>query len=383
MGKVMEETPTAKLCIYCGANNSMERSTCLVCHNAFVSEEEIARVQDEFFPVSHPPNVSRLALSFEDENGFSYPDWKKVREQLLQTVPKEDWWDVYHELAKQWLLQLKADLGGNYRCYESEDFLFLCDQGAAASRTILGYAEGALASLQKQCGKLLVREAYGKRVILVFSDPDDYYAYISHFHTEGAHSLSSGMMLSGGGYLHIAFPLTWVFSTKGIITHELVHNCIAHLRVPTWLHEGLAQKLERVALGRGFNLDRELAARHYALWNEDNIQEFWSGASFYGPDERNTLSYSLALILVELLANDWKGFLEFVSEADYRDAGQDAAVRVLERCLGETIGGFLGPGNWRPHRKAIAEDHRSMRDRKNCSAATLKLVISTKPEPSE
>jgi hypothetical protein len=48
------------------------------------------------------------------------------------------------------------------------------------------------------------------------------------------------------------------------------------------------------------------------------------------------------------------GFVEFIKAADWRDAGQDAALNFLEQDLGEVLGGFLGPGNWRPQRKAIA-----------------------------
>jgi len=156
--------------------------------------------------------------------------------------------------------------------------------------------------------------------------------------------------------MHIAFPFTWIYSARRVITHELVHNCIAHLHIPSWLHEGMAQKLERLVMNtQGFALDHDLAIQHHAHWTEQNIQEFWSGASFYVGDERNKLSYSLAEILTEFLSTDWKAFLEFVSEADYRDAGQDASLRILNRCLGETLGQFLGPGNWRPQRKAITE----------------------------
>jgi len=102
-------------------------------------------------------------------------------------------------------------------------------------------------------------------------------------------------------------------------------------------------------------LDRELAKEHHAWWNEENIQGFWAGTSFYGPDEGNKLSYSLGEIMVELLSNNWAYFLNFVQNADPRHGGQDAALKCLDRCLGEILGGFLGPGEWRPNRKAIAE----------------------------
>lgn len=349
----MDPSASVTLCIYCGADNPVKRRTCIVCHNDLISERDVTEAHDELVSSKQPVDISGLNPSSTVENGFSYPDWDALVGQVEKKYSKEDWSAIYVELAQQWLLQLKADLGGNYHCYESEYFLLLCAEGAAPSRTILGYAEGSLTALRKYGERLLPPREYRKRAILVFNDQEDYYAYISHFYPDGTHSLSAGITVNRG-YVHIAFRFTWVFSAKPVITHELVHDGIAHLRVPTWVHEGLAQKLERMVAGQGFDLDGELAARHHALWDEQNIQEFWAGVSFYGPDEHNELSYSLAYILVELLCENWDRFLDFVLEADYRDAGQDASLHALERCLGETAAGFLGSGNWRPHRKAIA-----------------------------
>jgi hypothetical protein len=350
----VDDSPTGRACLYCGSDNPTGRHDCLHCRNPLISDDEIVHAEDELLPVEIPPDMTGLQLSFTEENGLSHPDWKAVLQQLRATRPKVVWWETCHELAKQWLLQLKSDLGGCYHLYESENFLVLCAEGPTATRTMIGYAEKSLAVLKKYCEGILPTNSYGKRAILIFTDQDDYYAYVSHFHSDGSHSLSSGMMLSHG-YMHIAFPFAWIFSARRIITHELVHNCIAHLRIPSWLHEGMAQKLERLVMNtRGFTLDRELVGEHHAHWTEQNIQEFWAGASFYVAGERNKLSYSLAEILTEFLSADWKAFLDFVAEADYRDSGQDASVRILNKCLGETIGQFLGPGNWRPQRKAIA-----------------------------
>ena len=358
--QVVDDSAAERTCLYCGTSNSEERDDCIVCHSSFIPEEEIAQAEDELLPVATQPDMTDLQVDFEEENGLSHPNWRKMYQQISASRAEADWWDIYHELAKQWLLRLKADLGGYYHVYESENFVVLSAEGATATRTIIGYAESSLAVLQRFCRGIQPEETYGKRAMLIFTDQDDYYAYVSHFHRDGAHSLSAGTMLSRG-YMHIAFPFTWIFSARRIITHELVHNCIAHLRIPSWLHEGVAQKLERLVMNtRAFVLEHELAMEHHAHWTEQNIQEFWSGASFYVGDERNKLSYSLAEILTEFLSSDWNAFLEFISQADYRDAGQDAALRTLHRCLGETIGQFLGPGNWRPQRMAIAERMRDL-----------------------
>ena len=73
-------------------------------------------------------------------------------------------------------------------------------------------------------------------------------------------------------------------------------------------------------------LNADLAEEHHDYWNEQNIQNFWAGTSFYGPGEVNKLSYSLGEILVELIDEHWGDFLDFVKNADWRDGGQDAAL---------------------------------------------------------
>jgi len=47
---------------------------------------------------------------------------------------------------------------------------------------------------------------------------------------------------------------------------------------------------------------------------------------------------------------DWGAF---VKQADWRDAGQTAALECLDADLGDVIATFLGPGDWRPWRKAM------------------------------
>jgi hypothetical protein len=99
----------------------------------------------------------------------------------------------------------------------------------------------------------------------------------------------------------------------------------------------------------------ELAKRHREFWNGARIQAFWAGAAFHELSEACELSYNLAEILVHLLGSEGAAFLAFLRAAHYGDAGQTAAVDCLGKCLGEVAGTFLGPGNWRPQRKAIKE----------------------------
>jgi hypothetical protein len=65
----------------------------------------------------------------------------------------------------------------------------------------------------------------------------------------------------------------------------------------------------------------------------------------------------LAEIFVALLSEKGPDFINFIKSADYRDAGQDAALGCLGSDLGDLAAGFLGLGNWRPQRRDIAEAH--------------------------
>ena len=91
---------------------------------------------------------------------------------------------------------------------------------------------------------------------------------------------------------------------------------------------------------RRFLVDGELADRHAAHWTETNIQAFWAGRSFDDLGEESELSYSLSQILVNLLWEKGPDFIAFVKNADWRDAGQDAAVNILAQDWGEALGGF-------------------------------------------
>ena len=270
-------------------------------------------------------------------------------------IPRSSWDAAYRRAAREWVRQLCQDLGGNYRGYESDKFFLMCAEGRSVSQALLDYAEESQAAISEQIGKLSEREVFGKQLLLVFSDDDDYYPYISHFYPDGTHNLSLGVFITAGGYGHIAMPFTFVFAAEAIVTHELVHNALFHLRVPLWLNEGLAQRIEQSLGNRSFKLDPDLVDRHREFWDAEKIQGFWAGTSFDKPGDSTQLSYSLGEILVELLAEDYAAFLEFVGEADWRDGGQDAAVRMLEMDLGEVVGGFLGPGVWRPNRKKLSD----------------------------
>lgn len=321
-----------------------------------------------------PSEVLLSALSFKD--GFHRAAWSSLRIWIESNLPATDQEAGWNEAALYWVSKLRDDLGGGYSVYQSRQTILLCEQSDEIARWLLEFAGRAADTIRKHLGPVAWSGALGKNVALIFSEQDDYDHYVSHHLTEGENPPSGGMCLHTG-YTHIAVPWFDQFDTANVIVHELAHDCLAHLAFPMWLNEGVAVTLEKLIgpprrpLGQGDQdaifgaaidwrppvMWEELAERHFAFWNEQNIQTFWAGTSFYIPGDSNELSYSLAEVFVKLLSErgnieNFRGFLETSRQ---EDAGQSAAQHIFGADLGEIAGTFLGTGIWRPERKAIKE----------------------------
>jgi len=300
-------------------------------------------------------DLRRVEGAFDFEEGFSRPNWKVIGEAIQHTVSTEDLPGAWTEAALQWVEQVRSDLGTEYLVRSSRTFILLSALGASTADQLLAFAEGTLDHIYATLKDAAWRSGYGKHVILLFTEDDDYYQYVSYFYSDGIHPTSGGCLIPKD-YVHIAMPYLDGRNIRRVLLHELVHNSVVHLPLPLWLNEGLAVVLDRTAAtGRQTMLDHELRDRHLAFWNSENIQKFWSGISFGEPGDSTALSYSLADILVYLLLSQSKEFVAFLKEAHWEDAGQTAAVDVLGTDLGQTAATFLGEGNWRPNRKAMVD----------------------------
>ena len=344
-----------KVCPHCGRQNDPAAVNCRECGKELSAAPAAEPSPDEPAAAEPPdPILADLDMGFEVCEGFSRPDWKKVGAYIQQHVLRDDVGPAWKYVAGKWLEEVKADWGGDCRLYTTPHFFGLSDIEPATMRTLLDYAESTLQNIASFLGSAAWSGYYGKHVLLVFGDSDDYFAYISYYHGEGSHMLSGGIFIRGG-YAHIALPYGDTLGAQHVLAHELAHNLLCHLPIPLWLNEGLAVTIENQMTRRGFVMDREMAERHRQHWSEANIQTFWSGRSFDEPGEVSELSYNLGLILVTLLVEKGPPFADFVKAADWRDAGQDAALNFLGVGLEEVLGGFLGPGDWRPQRKLVRE----------------------------
>lgn len=292
---------------------------------------------------------------FQSGDTFFRPDWAAIRGWMRAFVTDDGMNDAWQQFTRHWLERLRARLGGGYVVAESENFHFLSEVVPNSTANILSFLETARRRIYKVLGDVAPPKAYGKHVILRFTETDDYYLYISHFHRAGEYAGSGGMFLDDG-YMHIAYPKSWS-ETEGrqTLVHELTHNLLAHLPLPPWVNEALAMAFETDISGsRTEPLSRDLAARHRNYWNATTIQAFWRGESFYDI-EGQELAYSLSRILLNLIYTEVRPpeeeFRRFVRRADWSDAGAIAAREHLNIDLSDLAACFLGPGDWLPDPK--------------------------------
>ena len=156
-----------------------------------------------------------------------------------------------------------------------------------------------------------------------------------------------------GGYVYVFTGLRKVVQTDdelaAVLAHEITHAHLAPLELPRWIDEGMAMLVPKLLLGDALDpkLDAETFARHRELWDEDTIQDFWSGESFRDP-ETSELSYGLAEVLFAIILKNSQHLGDFVRMASWEDAGQAAAEEHLGVSLEEIAAEFLGPGDWEP-----------------------------------
>lgn len=285
---------------------------------------------------------------FVDVHGFPRANWQAIHgwmRAFRHGGSHEDW----VQLSRHWLGRVRDGLGGGYTVAESEYFHFVSDLPPAERDEQLRFLERARTQILTSLGDIADPDARGKHVVLRFSESDDYYAYIAHYHEAGTYATSGGIFLNSG-YAHIAYPETFPGQDHCTLAHELTHNLLSHLPLPLWLNEALAMVFE-MQLGGGDHppLDAEIVSRHRQHWTPATIQEFWRGDSFQDV-EAQELSYSLAYVLLSTIQTSIRpapeNFRRFVLSADWSDAGAGALREHLDHDLDDLVACFLGPGEW-------------------------------------
>ncbi len=274
-----------------------------------------------------------------DVDGFAMLDWRAA-EAWLRTIADASARSAARvDLHRAWLAHLRDSLGGAQWLHESDAALVLSSLEPAVVGALSRYVAGARKRIAGTLGALVGFPAGLKSVVIVLDDEDAYYRYVSTYHSgEGEFALSSGMFIAGG-CPHFVVRRADLSSIEPIIAHELTHSALSHLRLPRWLDEGLAVDTEHRIAGahRGLHTPRQLHAKHVEFWNDETIQQFWSGESFFRSDDGNMLSYDLARIMVAQMGRDWPSFERFAAHAARADAGASAAREHMELDLGAYV----------------------------------------------
>lgn len=297
------------------------------------------------------------SLNFADHlhitQGFCYPDWDAIETFIEKSLPESEWSTAWESVSRTWVGHIGSQLGGDYRVYETPNFLVL----SAAPMHIVRHAcksyEEALKYLSAALKGVACFDGFGKQVVLMFASLDDYYDYIAYFYPDGEHPMSGGVCLSSSGYVHYAFPVIDYLSYRTNLVHELTHGTLLHLPLPVWLNEALAMRMENSICGTDvFHFDQEIHEKHQAHWNHETIQQFWTGQSWNIPGDSFELSYNLAYILWRKIEVNLKvpqeAILTFISKANWDDAGQSACRASFSASLGDLLSEFLGKGEWEP-----------------------------------
>jgi len=289
---------------------------------------------------------------------FIKPNWAVIAAWVDANVQRDQWNESWTQLASQWLETLRETLGDSYSIIESEEFILVGSKDARLANRMLTSCEHARRTILKTLPNVARDEGYGKHVVLAFADTESYYDYISDFYPEeGEFALSGGIFLDQG-YGHFAICLAYGDDHERVIAHELNHNLLRHLPLPLWLNEGVTQVMEDLVVDSSyFSTDHDLVRRHRAYWSPKVIDAFWSGDSFFFPDDGQELSYHLAQVLFRNLMADFpKQISPLLNAAHYADAGNAALRQLCSVSLGDRLLQFLGEGDWEPGRSYSEAD---------------------------
>lgn len=285
----------------------------------------------------------------KDISGLPRVDWSALDDHLNAIKINQDDHELWTSIARHWLNHLSVALSSSFTVIESEHFLVLSSQTKRTNDLFLGFCERIRQRILRILDGVASDELFGKHVILMFDDQDEYYRYIDYFNHEqgGTYGLSAGVSISKG-YDHIALNDDDLTMLEYVVTHELAHHFVSHLPLPMWLNEGIAVLMESIITGSTVSMSAEQFDEHTKFWNKDTIQEFWLGSSFFRPDEGQELSYHLAEILVHSLTQNFDDFVALCTQAHFDDAGEKAAQAIAGGSLSLMIEHFFGEGDWAP-----------------------------------
>jgi hypothetical protein len=304
--------------------------------------------------------VSKFALDINHfitlEEDLPRPQWPEVETWIKANVSLSQQTDAWNHVLAQWIDVLADALDGLYYCDASANFFLLAPDLGPNTLLILPVAEACKSLLTQTLHGVADFQAEGKLPILVLDRNETYYQYLAPFYPDGHFGASTGIQIRQG-YPHVALLHAEFFALEGTLAHELTHASLAHLSLPLWIEEGLAQMFARsMSSQKTMLMDDKRAQKHKRFWSNHGLSLFFSGEGFYKATPAQRFSYELAEVLITLLVEDhrpqWFGlsrsrqhrFFEFLRRAHEQDCGDAAACEHLGYSLAEIAAKFLGPG---------------------------------------
>jgi len=284
---------------------------------------------------------------------FTYPDWQRINEHIESNFTEEEFNKEYTKAARAWVSRIKDELGYDTPLFETTNFLIVAPFHKAEATRAARFYEQSLSDILKHLEGVAVDDGFGKHVVFIMTNDDDYYAYISPFHSDGDNPMSGGICIRSSGYTHFVVPISRYDDGRHTVVHELTHCCTTHLPLPTWIDEALAMRMESALVSPQYlDLEEGIFDKHQRFWNKETIQQFWSGKSWDSSGDSNTLSYHLAQILWRKIEKEIEvpsqAILDFAAAAHFDDAGEGACQKHLGLSLSDLVEDFLGEGNWTP-----------------------------------
>jgi hypothetical protein len=290
--------------------------------------------------------------AFTEAHGLPRAQWKEIYQQIEKDWPLKKKHAFWCAAQRLWLEKLRTAMTEPYAVLESDHhFVFTAHRGE--TQWMLDFAEELNALVGAMLEGALAQDPFGKFAILVFGGEARYWQYIRYYSKDQKPRESAGVCIFSGD-THIAMP--GVSNFKHVLVHEMVHAKLAHLPLPHWVHEGIAQNIDRILMTRSrMEAGRFSRDQHRIWWKNHGIQQLWTGEIFDDRRaDRRHMAYELSEQLVNAMINpDRAVFNAFLREANKDDGGEAACRAYFGVGLGVWVQEILGDGEWDPAPAAL------------------------------
>ena len=201
-------------------------------------------------------------------------------------------------LVAQWIARIEKEVAGDRSAEKlyGTRFLLRYEGGALdpeVARAMVGVLEEEFTRISFELGCRT-----DERIVTVVQSRSAYMA------TTDAAEWSGGRF-DGKIRVPVAPSPSISAETRRTFSHELVHACLYHMgNFPSWLHEGMAQKLSGETLSPASRAALRTMFRSGRMPRLDNMSQNWSRLSA----QHAAVAYAYALAAVELMLDRYKHF---------------------------------------------------------------------------